>query len=57
MSVIFYFSVLFATSNLNLLNISVAMFLSSLFYLICVIYKLIKLNYFNNEEYMFCIKF
>ena len=46
MSVIFYFSVLFATSNLNLLNISVAMFLSSLFYLICVIYKLNKIKLF-----------
>ena len=45
-SVVFYFLVLFVSSNLNLLNMSIAMFLSSLIYLICVIYKINKIKLF-----------
>lgn len=46
-SVIFYFFVLILSNNFNLLNMSIAMFLSSLIYLICVIYKLNKINLFK----------
>ena len=46
LSVIFYFFVLILSNNFNLLNISIAMFFSSLIYLVCVIYKLKKINLF-----------
>ena len=44
MSVIIYFFVLLVTGTFNLFNISLAMFISSFLYFVCVIYKLKKIN-------------
>ena len=43
-SSIFYFFLLILSDTLNLFNISIAMFLSSLIYFTCVIYKVNKIN-------------
>ena len=44
LSVIIYFSVLFVTNTFSLFNISLAMFISSFIYFICVVYKLNKIR-------------
>ena len=44
LSVIIYFCVLFLTNTLNLFNISLAMFVSSFIYFICVVFKLKKIK-------------
>lgn len=44
LSAIVYFCVLFLTNTFNLFNISLAMFVSSFIYFICVVYKLKKIK-------------
>ena len=47
LSVIIYFFVLLITNSYNLISISLAMFISSFIYFICVVYKLNKLKLHN----------
>ena len=47
LSVIVYFFVLLITNSYNLISISLAMFISSFIYFICVVYKLNKLKLHN----------
>lgn len=47
LSVIAYFFVLLITNSYNLISISLAMFISSFIYFICVVYKLNKLKLHN----------